>query len=139
MISVQYLYDFTNDLLAKDQGGWRTVDEFNRMLEAAEQTLFEFYYVRFEQTQKIVDAIIPFMESVNVNLTNGVSDLPSNYIAVRSTRNHSPEMIRSYRASFFCTLLTLRDYAVFCTLSDTPDIHRLSIPTWTPVLLHPAN
>jgi hypothetical protein len=78
-ISVQYLHDFTKDLLAKDQAGWRTTDEFNRMLQAAEQTLFEFYYQQFEQSQKIVDAIVPFLVTTNLNLTNGVSPLPSNY------------------------------------------------------------
>jgi len=76
-IQVDYLRDQVRSLAKKDQAGYSTDAEFNQSLRSAELTLYEYYYKQFEATNKILDALEPFIKEVQIPLTNGVGTLPS--------------------------------------------------------------
>jgi len=80
MISVKYIHDrVENHLARKYQAGYNSVDEFNGNLRDSENLLFEYYYKQFETTQKIVDALSPFLVEKTQNISNGYVEYPSDY------------------------------------------------------------
>src|SRR5690554_5778717 len=80
MISVKYIYDrVVKDLARKNQTGYSTVDEFNRDLQDSENILFEFYYKVFQATQKVSDALEPFIKERNLVITNGRVAYPKDH------------------------------------------------------------
>jgi hypothetical protein len=67
-VSVQYIYDRVSSLIKKDQAGYMTTPSFNLDIKAANDVLLEYYYVIYEQTKKIANALTPFV--IEVPLTN---------------------------------------------------------------------
>jgi len=82
-ISVEFLYNQTQDLAAKNQSGYQTTEEFNNSLLSAQNAIFKYYYQQFEQTQEILDALRPFIKTETLSLTPSAfyssSQLPSDY------------------------------------------------------------
>lgn len=86
MISVQTLYNRVNDLSKKDQSGYASVDEFNRDLRNCENIAYEYYYQIFQETQKIADALEPFVVEEVLPISGGYVNYPGDY-------RHPAEMV----------------------------------------------
>lgn len=80
MIDVRYIRNTISDLSAKGQSGRVNDLEFNNLLQAAQTTLFEYYYKVFESTQKILDALKVFIKKVTLPVNNGECDYPQDYV-----------------------------------------------------------
>lgn len=82
MISTQYIYERVSDLIQKQQAGYMSSSSFNRDIEAANLVLFEYYFVQYELTKKIANAMTPFLLEVpiaSVGTTNfsSIFDYPA--------------------------------------------------------------
>jgi hypothetical protein len=66
MISTQYIYERVSDLIQKQQAGYMSSSSFNRDIEAANLVLFEYYFVQYELTKKIANAMTPFLLEVPI-------------------------------------------------------------------------
>jgi len=80
LISVKYIRDTVSDLATKGQSGRLTDAEFNNLLEAAQNTIYEYYYKRFEDTQQILDALQPFIKKTTLTVLSGMADIPIDYV-----------------------------------------------------------
>lgn len=67
MISTQYIYERVSDLIQKQQAGYMPSSSFNRDIEAANLVLYEYYFVQYEQTKKIANAMTPFLVEKPIN------------------------------------------------------------------------
>jgi hypothetical protein len=65
--STQYIYDRVSDLIQKQQAGYMASSSFNRDIEAANLVLFEYYFVQYELTKKIANAMTPFLVEESIN------------------------------------------------------------------------
>lgn len=66
MISTQYIYERVSDLIQKQQAGYMASSSFNRDIEAANLVLFEYYFVQYELTKKVANAMTPFLLEVPI-------------------------------------------------------------------------
>ena len=64
--STQYIYERVSDLIQKQQAGYMASSSFNRDIEAANLVLFEYYFVQYELTKKIANAMTPFLLEVPI-------------------------------------------------------------------------
>lgn len=58
-------------LAKKSQHGYLSSVSFNSDLQAANLTLYQFFYKQFEDTQNIVDGLLPFIKEVSLPLAQG--------------------------------------------------------------------
>jgi len=80
MINVQYIFEATNDLTRKNNAGYTSSEEFNRHLNQCQDMLMRYYYKLFEESQIIVDSLLPFLKEVQLTIgTKGVVQLPVDY------------------------------------------------------------
>lgn len=79
MVSVKFVFDRVADLSRKDKAGYMSADEFNRDLAQAQDVLMQYYYEQYENTQRIVDSLMPFVKAQNLLINAGWVDLPSDY------------------------------------------------------------
>ena len=80
MISVQFIYDrVVKDLARKNQSGYTSTDEFNRDLIDSENVLYEYYYLKFQESQKISDALMPFLVEARLSINSGFVSYPSDH------------------------------------------------------------
>lgn len=80
MISIERLYKrVIKDLARKNQTGYSSSEEFNRDLQDSENILYEFYYREFQQTQKVSDALEPFVKEKNLVINSGVVAYPKDH------------------------------------------------------------
>lgn len=68
--SPQYIYDRVSSLVKKDQAGYLTTTSFNLDIKAANDVLIEYYYILYEQTKKIANALTPFVLEIEVPKAN---------------------------------------------------------------------
>ena len=70
-------------LAKKSQQGYYTSVSFNSDLQAANTIFYEYLYKQFEDTQKIVDGLIPFISEVSLQLTpdtrSAITPFPGDY------------------------------------------------------------
>jgi hypothetical protein len=81
--STQYIYERVSDLIQKQQAGYMPSSSFNRDIEAANLVLFEYYFVQYELTKKIANAMTPFLVEISINNTaatnfSSIFDYPAN-------------------------------------------------------------
>jgi hypothetical protein len=81
--STQYIYERVSDLIQKQQAGYMPSSSFNRDIEAANLVLFEYYFVQYELTKKIANAMTPFLVEISINNTaatnfSSIFDYPTN-------------------------------------------------------------
>jgi hypothetical protein len=89
MTRVEYIHDRVKDISKKNQAGYSSNDEFNRDLRESENMVFEFYYKIFEKTQKISDALSPFIDEKLLPINNGYVTYPADF-------RHPAEMVYKY-------------------------------------------
>jgi len=65
--STEYIYERVSDLIQKQQAGYMASSSFNRDIEAANLVLFEYYFVQYELTKKIANAMTPFLVEESIN------------------------------------------------------------------------
>lgn len=82
-ISVNTVYERVSVLAKKSQNGYQSGADFNSDLIDANLTLYEYYVNIFEETQRILDALIPFVVEAQLPLTqstfSATTPFPSNY------------------------------------------------------------
>lgn len=79
MISVEHIYQSLRDLSTKGKGGYTDSVEFNRNSQRAELLLWNYYCSMYEVSQRIPEAMFPFIKNPNLSLTDGKFDLPANF------------------------------------------------------------
>lgn len=80
MISVQTLFQRVNtDLVLKGLGGFANNQVFNRSVNDAQNILFEYYAEKFRMSQKVADALRPFIEYADILISSGSFAFPSDY------------------------------------------------------------
>ena len=79
MISPLFIFNRVASLSKKDKAGYMSAEEFTDDLNQAQEILMEFYYDRFERTQKIVDSLLPFIKEVNLQINEGTVQFPEDY------------------------------------------------------------
>jgi hypothetical protein len=79
MISPQFIFDRVAALSKKDKAGYMSAQEFTDDLNQAQEILMEYYYDRFEDSQKTVDSLQPFIKESNLPISNGFVAFPSDY------------------------------------------------------------
>jgi hypothetical protein len=80
VISVERIYQrVVKDIARKGQTGYSSSDEFNRDLRDSENILYEFYYKNFQETQKVSDALEPFVKEKPIVISSGKVAYPSDH------------------------------------------------------------
>ena len=80
MIKVNYIFDRVNKTLGrKNQAGYSSASDFNGDLKDSENILMEFLYKKFEETQKVSDALNPFIREVELPILDGFIQYPLKY------------------------------------------------------------
>lgn len=76
-------YALLNFYVNKYQGAYFTPAELDLVVDRAQKTLFNSYYVRYSASQRLDDALAPFKQDLqfsNVDTPNGVLTTPANYL-----------------------------------------------------------
>ena len=83
MVDVNTLRVRTETLARKNQAGYQSSTDYNSDLQAANLLFYEYLYKQFEETQKIVDGLMPFLVEDTLPLTQGTRSathkLPEDY------------------------------------------------------------
>jgi len=80
MISEKVLYDKVCQLLKKQFKGFLNGEDFTRSIQTAELEAFEHFVTYFERTQRIADALLPFIARADIQSSPGGEVVPpSNY------------------------------------------------------------
>jgi len=79
MISVQKVFNRVRDLSRKDKAGYMSSEEFNRDLSEAQTLLMDYYYKMFEQHQRALDSLEPFIKVTNLPILNQFCEFPTDY------------------------------------------------------------
>lgn len=80
MIDVQYIFNrVVKDLARKNQSGYSSTDEFNRDLIDSQNMLYEYYYLQFQKSQKISDALMPFLVELTLPIEYGYVSYPQDH------------------------------------------------------------
>lgn len=78
------LNDFYNEILFyvnQKQGGWFSPPELDLIVDRAQMTLFNRYYLQYATSQRLADALAPFKFNMSfTTLVNGIVQMPSNYM-----------------------------------------------------------
>lgn len=74
-------YQEINFYINKAQGGWYSPPELDLIVDRAQLTLFNRYYLQFATSQRLDDALAPFkVETTFTTLSNGIINMASNYL-----------------------------------------------------------
>lgn len=96
-INVNDLYVRISSLALKSQAGYQTSIQFNSDLQGANILLYEYYYKIYSETERIENALLPFIVESNLPLTqaqfSGITDFPADFfhrleIGVLKTTNN---------------------------------------------------
>lgn len=79
MVNVNSIWQLIRDVSRKDHAGYLSTDEFNRVLNLAEQLLFDYYIWVYDTTARIESALDPFRVSEQVPYLSAGYVLPSNF------------------------------------------------------------
>lgn len=83
------LNDFYNEILFyvnQKQGGWYPPGELDLIVDRAQMTLFNRYYLQYATSQRLADALGIFKFNMSfTTLSNGIINMPSNYLDHIST------------------------------------------------------
>ena len=80
MIDVDLLWKRVNqDIAGLGRSGYESNEEFNRAMNESQIKLYEKYHSIFEANQQIVDAVNHLIVVAPLNVTNGYTNLPSDY------------------------------------------------------------
>ena len=79
MILTKFIFDRVATLSKKDKAGYMSASEFTDDLNQAQETLMDYYYDEYENTQRIVDSLLPFLKEVVLPINNGYVNFPADY------------------------------------------------------------
>lgn len=78
-------YAEINFYVNKAQGGWYSPPELDLMVDRAQITLFNRYYLQYATSQRLMDALAPFkIEYVFTTTSSGRINTPNNYLDLLS-------------------------------------------------------
>ena len=104
------------DLVIKGQGGYISGDNFNRDFADAQNVLLSYYIRRYEQSQEVSDALLPFLSEAILTIgNNGYIDLPENYrhrVSVSKrvlSQDENKKVVQSFIKSTYVHPLHLQD------------------------------
>lgn len=75
-------YTFLNFLINKNQGGWYAPETLDLLVDRAQMSLFNDYYMEFGASQRLNDALSPFKKQFtfsNVTSPTGLITMPDDY------------------------------------------------------------
>lgn len=76
-------YTLLNFYINKEQGGWYPPEELTRIVDRAQQTLYNTYYTKYATSQRLDDALAPFkvdFQFTTGTTTGGLITTPDNYL-----------------------------------------------------------
>ncbi len=79
MISVNEVYTMINNLARKTKGGYTSTDEFNLVSKLSEYVLYDYYLESAEVSNRISEALRPFVKEAVISQSGGLYALPSDY------------------------------------------------------------
>ena len=79
MIDVDSIYKQVAAQARKEQSGYNGGADFNRQQRLVQNTLFEWYFQRYERDQRVPDSLRPFIKEPNLAISSGEVTLPSDY------------------------------------------------------------
>lgn len=78
-MDIQALYLVWADRLRKNQSGYISNDEFNRLVDAAQNDLYFVYFSQYELNQSVPDGLRPFVKEAEIPVVDGVVAFPADY------------------------------------------------------------
>lgn len=79
MINVNSVYEKIQALSLKNSSGYHSNSDFNQQQRLVQDTLFEWYFSVFEATQRIPEALAPFIKEPSIPISDGRIPYPSDY------------------------------------------------------------
>lgn len=73
-------YDQINFYVNKEQGGWYAPEVLDLIVDRAQITLFNRYYLEYATSQRLADALAPFKVEFPFTATGGVINMPNEYL-----------------------------------------------------------
>lgn len=104
-MDLEDFYEQINFYINQKQGGWYSPPELDLMVDRAQMTLYNRYYMQFATSQRLSDVIGIFKFDMSFTTTsNGIVNMPANYLNLLSvytlvtyddsvTRQRAVEMI----------------------------------------------
>lgn len=84
-MDLEEFYDQINFYVNKAQGGWYAPGELDLLVDRAQITLFNRYYLQFATSQRLDDALAPFkIEYVFTTTSSGRVNTPDDYLDLLS-------------------------------------------------------
>lgn len=84
-MDLEELYNQINFYVNKAQGGWYSPAELDLIVDRAQITLFNRYYIQYATSQRFVDALAPFKGEIIFNtLSNGLVTTSTDYMDLLS-------------------------------------------------------
>lgn len=78
-MDINSLYLEWADRLRKNQSGYISNDEFNRLVDATQDSLYSVYFRQYEANQSVPDGLRNFVKEEVLVVTNGICPFPSDY------------------------------------------------------------
>jgi hypothetical protein len=78
-MNLDEIYTLLNFYINKEQGGWYSPEELTMIVDRAQRTLFNNYYLKYQTSQRLDDALAPFKNSFAFTALLGVLNNPSDY------------------------------------------------------------
>jgi len=80
-MSLDEVYSRLLFLINKAQGGWYSPEELDDIVDSAQMTLFNRYYIEYATSQRLIDALGPFKTQVSGTTgSNGLISIGSQYM-----------------------------------------------------------
>jgi hypothetical protein len=73
------IYTLLNFYINKEQGGWYTPEELTMIVDRAQRTLFNNYYIKYQTSQRLDDALAPFKAAHVFSHATGLITNPVDY------------------------------------------------------------
>lgn len=84
-MDLEELYNQINFYVNKVQGGWYSPGELDLIVDRAQITLFNRYYLEYATAQRLIDALAPFKtENFFTTLSNGLVSMSTDYMDLLS-------------------------------------------------------
>lgn len=78
-MNLNEVYTLLNFYINKEQGGWYSPEELTMIVDRAQHTLFNNYYLKYQTSQRLDDALAPFKAEWGFSVTTGVIVNPVDY------------------------------------------------------------
>lgn len=71
-MNLDEIFNLLNFYINKSQGGWYSPEELTMVVDRAQRSLFNTYYLKYQTSQRLDDALSPFKTSIFFSNVNGL-------------------------------------------------------------------